>query len=133
MAGESCRRNAALEPGLKAARTGTAWRAESDPAEPGDIGGAATAWLRMRPGKELVLSVNECPNVAKEQKMELPPGSDLFSICILLQNLQRFSKVAGCAQSEETERACPGELGEHEGHGISFLFSCPTGLRAAMA
>ena len=44
VAGESCRRNAALEPGLKAARTGTTWRAESDPAEPGDIGGAATAW-----------------------------------------------------------------------------------------
>ena len=83
----------------------------------------------MRPVKELVLSVNECPNLAKEQKMELPPTSDLF-ICILHQE---FSKVAGCAQSEETERACPGELGEHEGHGISFLFSCPTGLRAAMA
>ena len=56
-----------------AARTGTARRAKPEPAEPGGIGGAETAWRqRLRGVKELVLSLNQCPNVAREEKMKLP-------------------------------------------------------------
>ena len=67
--------------------------------------------------KELVLSVNECPSMVREQKMELSPASDLF----IVRSPQECSKVAGCTPSEETARACPGELGEHEGHSVVML------------